>query len=278
VLSQLPEIVRAAAEPMGNIGSLTVLSSDGASDIVRNTTRTVAEAGAAVKGLTGIDIPGLLAGAMGGSSTNGGSPTPPRDGGSSGGGGRELTRTTPPPKPSAPPAQASSFPPPATPPAAPPASASTAPSDPGAAFERAARQISDASRRVSETGIPPLPPISGQRPPTGLTDRAIDPPRPAPGVGQRAAAARPATPATARITSDTSIDDAAALLAADLDSVPGIERFGGVRLGELDRSGPRPLRLMWRLARPQLVDRYGDVTVGELLARYRGRGGGSASA
>jgi hypothetical protein len=134
--------------------------------------------------------------------------------------------------------------------------------------------MSEASRRVSETGIPPLPPISGQRPPSGLTDRAIDPPRPAPRVGQRPAAA---TPATARITSETSLDEAAALLAADLDAVPGIERFGGVRLGELDRSGPRPLRLMWRLARPQLSDRYGDVTVGELLTRYRGRGGGGSA-
>jgi hypothetical protein len=56
----LPDIVRAAAEPMGNIGSLTVLSSDGASDVVRTTTRTVAEAGAAVKGLTGLDIPALI--------------------------------------------------------------------------------------------------------------------------------------------------------------------------------------------------------------------------
>ena len=36
VLSMLPEIVRAAAEPMANIGSLTVLSSDGASDVVKD--------------------------------------------------------------------------------------------------------------------------------------------------------------------------------------------------------------------------------------------------
>src|ERR687889_798492 len=48
VLSMLPEIVRAAAEPMANIKDLTVLSTDGASELVRNTTRTVAEAGAAV--------------------------------------------------------------------------------------------------------------------------------------------------------------------------------------------------------------------------------------
>ena len=59
VLSMLPEIVRAAAEPMANIDTLTVLSNDGASDVVRNVTRTVTEASATVKGLTGIDIPAL---------------------------------------------------------------------------------------------------------------------------------------------------------------------------------------------------------------------------
>ena len=66
VLSQLPEIVRAAAEPMGNIDNLTVLSNDGASDLVRSVTRTVTEANATVKGLTGIDVPQLLNDALGG--------------------------------------------------------------------------------------------------------------------------------------------------------------------------------------------------------------------
>ena len=79
VLSMLPDIVRAAAEPMGNIGSLTVLSSDGASDVVRTTTRTVAEAGAAVKGLTGLDIPALINDAVsrqgGAAQTNESAPT-----------------------------------------------------------------------------------------------------------------------------------------------------------------------------------------------------------
>src|SRR5918997_2466574 len=65
VLSMLPEIVRAAAEPMSKIDSLTVLSNDGASDVVRTTTRTVAEGAATVKGLTGIDIPDLVGRAMG---------------------------------------------------------------------------------------------------------------------------------------------------------------------------------------------------------------------
>ncbi len=65
VLSMLPEIVRAAAEPLGRIDSLTVLSSEGASDVVKTTTRTLAEASATVKGLTGIDIPELLNSAIG---------------------------------------------------------------------------------------------------------------------------------------------------------------------------------------------------------------------
>ena len=65
VLSMLPEIVRAAAEPMGRIDSLTVLSNDGASELVKNTTRTVTEASATVKGLTGIDVPALIGSSMG---------------------------------------------------------------------------------------------------------------------------------------------------------------------------------------------------------------------
>jgi hypothetical protein len=52
--------------------------------------------------------------------------------------------------------------------------------------------------------------------------------------------------------------------------VPGIERFGSIRLADLDRTGPRPLRTMWRIARDQLESRYGDLTIGELLDRFRG--------
>ena len=69
VLSMLPEIVRAAAEPLAAIDSMTVLSTEGASDVVRNATRTVAEASATVKGLTGIDIPDLINKALGGGET-----------------------------------------------------------------------------------------------------------------------------------------------------------------------------------------------------------------
>ncbi|HUG30058.1 MAG TPA: SPFH domain-containing protein, partial [Candidatus Limnocylindria bacterium] len=83
VLSMLPEIVRAAAEPMGRIDSLTVLSNDGASELVKNTTRTVTEASATVKGLTGIDVPALIGTSMG-ARFGGTDATPPK--GPTGGG------------------------------------------------------------------------------------------------------------------------------------------------------------------------------------------------
>jgi hypothetical protein len=60
--------------------------------------------------------------------------------------------------------------------------------------------------------------------------------------------------------------------------VPGIERFGRMRLADLERTGPRPLRTMWRIARDQLDERYGQLTIGEIMDRYRGGGGTSASA
>lgn len=65
VLSMLPDIVRAAAEPIGKIQNLTVLSTDGASDVVRTTTDTLAQASSAVKGLTGIDLPAVISDALG---------------------------------------------------------------------------------------------------------------------------------------------------------------------------------------------------------------------
>src|SRR6202035_3395414 len=65
VLAALPDIVRAAAEPMGHIDSLTVMSADGASDLVKNATRAMIESTTAIKGLTGLDVPNLIGGALG---------------------------------------------------------------------------------------------------------------------------------------------------------------------------------------------------------------------
>jgi len=117
-------------------------------------------------------------------------------------------------------------------------------------------------------------------------DRAIGQPVPAPArpaTSTTQAAAKPA-PATATTTGgaaeaadqlgrSTTLSQAAEALADDLMRIPGIQRFGGMRLEELETSGPRPLRTMWRIAREQLQGEYGQLTIGEIIDRYRGGGG-----
>ena len=93
------------------------------------------------------------------------------------------------------------------------------------------------------------------------------------GAGQQIEEAVRSAPAAAGLSRDTSVNVAAQRLARDLAAIPGIERFGTLRLEDLDRAGPRPLRTMWRLARHELADRYGELTIGEIVDRF---GGGSS--
>jgi flotillin len=285
VLSMLPEIVRAAAEPMANIKDLTVLSTDGASELVKNGTRTVAEASAVVKGVTGIDIPTLIGTAMGGRGTGEGSGGTGGEGGpgTRGGGGSRA------PKPSA----------------GGPAAGGAGTASAGAASAGAAPGAPTEAAWFTPAARPPAPsgsagsahptPAAATPPPTAAT------PAPAPVTATAAPTmdeaqaamaraddamrrAREATagalgsrsqPESASLNRETTVNVAAQRLARDLQAIPGIERFGALRLGELDRSGPRPLRTMWRIARDQLAERYGEMTIGEVLDRY-GRGGGGS--
>ena len=80
-----------------------------------------------------------------------------------------------------------------------------------------------------------------------------------------------------RLDSTSTLDEAAEALADDLMRIPGIQRFGDMRLAELDETGPRPLRTMWRVARDRLERDYGQVTIGEMIERYRQGGGGGVS-
>jgi flotillin len=274
VLSMLPEIVRAAAEPMSHIDQLTVLSNEGASDLVKNVSRTVTEASTTVKGLTGIDIPDLLNKALG--STEEGSPK----GAAGGGGTSRPPRTT-----GGGTAQASP-------------GSGTAQASPGPAGTAATA----GAAAGAQAAFVPTPPVEARRilspdavdqamadadrvmraaaaPPTPRSDTAAGPARPASAAERASATAAPAEaatpavappaagPASAAITRETTVDDAASRLAADLMAVPGIERFANVRLAELERGGPRPLRTMWRVAREQLDARYGDLTIGQLIER-----------
>jgi flotillin len=218
VLGMLPDIVRAAAEPMSSIDNLTVLSNDGASELVRNTTRTVAEATATVKGLTGLDVPALISNAMGGATNGGVRGRGPAPSGGGGGGssrpGRRVTPTVP----------------------VPPAAASGKPVE---TFEQADAAMARATEAVGRAGrVTPL----AQNQANGGAAMAI--------------------------TEDMPVGEAAALLAAQMRRIPGIERHLAIPLAELDQRGPRPVRAAWRLAREGVAESYGGITVGELLPRF----------
>jgi hypothetical protein len=97
--------------------------------------------------------------------------------------------------------------------------------------------------------LPPMPPVSDVRP----SDR------------RRAAKA---AAGSVGLDEASTLSDSAVKLAQELQRVPGIERFGGTRLRDLERSGPRTLRTLWGAARDELETRYGDVTIGMLLDEY----------
>jgi flotillin len=208
VLAALPDIVRAAAEPMEHIDSLTVMSADGASEMVKNTTRVVAESATAIKGLTGLDVPnlignamrsGALAGVRGGDGERGGSAKP----------------ATAPPQPAAQPPSAA---------AAAPATATNGKST------SAAQTIEDATAAAAAT-----------------TAAAV---------------------ATAKTGLEASEDEAARLLAAKLREIPNVSDYTHLRLSEFGTTGPRPMRILWRIAEAQVGKRYGGMTVGELMKRF----------
>jgi flotillin len=285
VLSMLPEIVRAAAEPMAAIDSLTVLSSDGASDVVRNATRTVTEASTVVKGLTGLDVPDLISSAIRGQGGGSGGSGGGGEGGGGGGAGRRRAPRPSGPAPSPAPAGAAAASEPA------PTSAQRIQAagrriagDVRAGSEVVGREAASAAemaaRDAAEARLAVEAGETATRAAMERVDASIRKAGETAGSALRSApaateAAVRAAPAAAGVTRDTTVNVAAQRLARDLAAIPGIERFGSIRLGELDRIGPRPLRTMWRIARGDLADRFGEMTIGEIVDRFGGSGPGT---
>jgi flotillin len=211
VLAALPEIVRAAAEPMKHIDSLTVMSADGASEMVKNTTRAVAESATAIKGLTGLDVPNLIGNAM-----RSGALAGIRPGDGDGDRGESAKR-----------------------PAAPPPPATSTP-----------------------------PGVSTAAPATATNGESTAPARPIQSATDAAAAVAAAAVATAKSGLEASQEEAARLLATKLQEIPNVSDYAHLRLTEVGSSGPRPMRILWRIAEPQVGKRYGGMTVGELMRRF----------
>ncbi|MGV8977234.1 MAG: SPFH domain-containing protein [Cellulomonas sp.] len=80
VIALMPEIVRAAAEPISAIDRLTVVSTDGASAITKTVSQVLAEGQEVIKSLTGLDLTSLVSGATGGAVSGLVQSTRPADG------------------------------------------------------------------------------------------------------------------------------------------------------------------------------------------------------
>lgn len=212
VLAALPDIVRAAAEPMQHIDSLTVMSADGASEMVKNTTRVVAESATAIKGLTGLDVPNLIGNAMRSGALGG-----IRSGDGERGGNV---------KPSGPPAP-----------------------------------VPSPSTTSGAGSASPTTATNGQsQNPTTMGSATAGP-----------AATTSAGVTTAKSGLEAAEDDAARLLATKLREIPNVSDYVHLKLSEVGSSGPRPMRILWRVAEAQVGKRYGAMTVGELMTRFGAR-------
>jgi hypothetical protein len=73
---------------------------------------------------------------------------------------------------------------------------------------------------------------------------------------------------TAKAGLEQSEDEAARLFAAKLREIPNVADYAHLRLSEVASTGPRPMRILWRLAEAQVGKRYGAMTVGELMKRF----------
>jgi flotillin len=229
VLTALPDIVRAASEPMGHIDTMTVMSTDGATEVVRNATRAVVESATAIKGLTGIDVPSLVGTAMAGGFKQ-------KDGGA-----------------------------PATAEAALDAlnSVETVAAEvkerAGRVGARAHEEATAGERTVEEAAGKAVEQAGlVEKQAAEATASALEE---AGAVGARveqsAQAAERSTPA-----------DWARWLALELSRVPGIDAYANTKLTELTRIGPRPARALWRTATAVLEKEYGPVTIGDLIKRF----------
>ena len=257
VLAALPEIVRAAAEPMGHINSLTVMSADGASDIVKNATRAMIESTTAIKGLTGLDVPSLIGGAMGrgfGERLR----TGDGDGGSASGNAAERISEI----------AGEGL-----------ATVKAARAEAAARAAEAAEEAKTAAHEVeakaaidqqkAEVEAAKAQSIAGALKTAGAAKVAS---------AKDKVTSSPAWGTVSQVKADAlqgvgpaagNMEQWAQWMAAQLAQVPQIQAYGGLRLSDLVEKGPAPARAAWQTAQAILGRDYGSITVSDLLARFR---------
>jgi flotillin len=256
VLAALPDIVRAAAEPMGHINSLTVMSADGASDIVKNATRAMIESTTAIKGLTGLDVPNLIGGALGrgfGERLRTGDGDGSSDVGSAAdriseiaGEGLSTLKA----------ARAE---------AAEKAKEAEAKAADDAQKAAAAAEKAAAAAEAKASGVAAKIAASGAvhtTPPAAVE-------KPAPSAAPWATVPQTKTDAMAGVSpSEGNVAQWGRWLADQLRQVPNIQLYDALTLGDLAQRGPAPARAIWQTAQAVLGKDYSNVTVADLLKRF----------
>jgi len=230
VLSALPDIVRAAAEPMSHIDSLTVMSADGASDLVRNATRAMVESTTAIKGLTGLDVPSLIGGAMGrgfGDRLRTGE-------GKAEGDGRSEVRTAAEEIMHKGEAGLTTMPARAT---------ATA-----AELEAKAKEDAAAAAEATQQTAAKVAKATATAEAKASAIRTALDAKVAPSEGNAAQWAK--------------------WLAQQLKQIPQIQLFGSITLDQLADRGPAQAQTVWHTAEKVLNKDYGKMTVAELLSRF----------
>jgi flotillin len=239
VLAALPEIVRAAAEPMGHINSLTVMSADGASDIVKNATRAMIESTTAIKGLTGLDVPNLIGGALGrgfGERLR----TGDGDGGSDVGSAADRISQI----------------------------AGEGLSTLKAARAEAAAKAAEAEARAVDdskkaAAAADKAAVVAEAKATAVASKLAGAVQSAATVVQKPAGAMPGESA-----SEGSVAQWGKWMADQLRQVPNIQLYDALRLADLADKGPAPARAIWQTAQAVLAKDFGTLTVGDLLKRF----------
>jgi flotillin len=255
VLAALPDIVRAAAEPMGHIDSLTVMSADGASDIVKNATRAMIESTTAIKGLTGLDVPNLIGGALGrgfGERLRTGDGDRSSDAGTAtdriseiaGEGLSTLKAARAEAAAKAHEAEARA--------AEEAQKAAAAAEKVSAAADAKATEV--ASRLSASGAVHAAAPIAAAKP-TGAPWSAVEQTKP----GEKAVS-----------PSEGNLAQWGKWLADQLREIPDIQVYDALRLSDLAGKGPVRARAVWATAQAALGKDYGTVTVADLLKRFQG--------
>jgi hypothetical protein len=217
---------------MGHIDSLTVMSADGASDIVKNATRAMIESTTAIKGLTGLDVPNLVGGALGR-----GFGERLRTGGAVGDGEGADTKSA----------------------------ADRIGEIAGGGLSALRAQAAEAAARAETTAKEAAAKAAEEAKEAAAEAKHISEAVEKAGAVTETRAA----PAVAKVTpNDGNVQQWAKWLADQLRRLPDIQVYDALRLSDLAQRGPAPARAVWATAQAVLGKDFGNTTIGDLLKRF----------